>query len=323
MEVRIGDAVRFISEKMEGVVTGIVNAHTVNVYCEAYGFDIPAAVNDLVVIRSSFKNEERPAKETTTVAATQRLYLAFVPEKFNALPESRHELYLVNDTSLAVLFAVSLRGEQGDTGVAAGSCNPLSVAPVGNYALKELDAIKALRVQALFHQTGEHPPRPVVDVTVKVNAVTLCKSGAYRQAPRIGQMAWLRPLDESPEELDIDPRQLLQAKREKREERSEPPAHPQTADNVVEIDLHAESLLDTLAGMESKDILEYQLNVFHETLETYKLRRGQKIVFIHGKGDGVLKQRIRWELQTKYKRCNHQDASFKQYGYGATLVTIR
>ncbi|MFR5659868.1 MAG: Smr/MutS family protein [Butyricimonas faecihominis] len=67
----------------------------------------------------------------------------------------------------------------------------------------------------------------------------------------------------------------------------------------------------------------YQMDVFHKTLEQYKLRRGQKIVFIHGKGDGVLRQRILWELQTKYKRFNHQDASFKQYGYGATMVTIK
>ncbi len=75
--------------------------------------------------------------------------------------------------------------------------------------------------------------------------------------------------------------------------------------------------------MENKDILEYQLDVFRKTLEEYKLRKGKKIVFIHGKGDGVLRQRILWELQTRYKRFHHQDASFKQYGYGATLVTIK
>ena len=75
--------------------------------------------------------------------------------------------------------------------------------------------------------------------------------------------------------------------------------------------------------MDSKDILEYQLDIFHKTMEKYKLKRGQKIVFIHGKGEGVLRQRILWELQRKYKRHHHQDASFKQYGYGATLVTIK
>ena len=82
-------------------------------------------------------------------------------------------------------------------------------------------------------------------------------------------------------------------------------------------------VLETTAGMENKDILEYQLDIFRNTMEEYKLRKGQKLVFIHGKGEGVLRQRILWELQTKYKRHQHQDASFKQYGYGATLVTIK
>ena len=87
--------------------------------------------------------------------------------------------------------------------------------------------------------------------------------------------------------------------------------------------MHIDKLLDDTTGMGNKDMLDYQMDVFHKTLEQYKLRRGQKIVFIHGKGDGVLRQRILWELQTKYKRFNHQDASFKQYGYGATIVTIK
>ena len=92
---------------------------------------------------------------------------------------------------------------------------------------------------------------------------------------------------------------------------------------VVEIDLHCHELLETTAGMNNKDILEYQLEIFRKTMEEYKLRKGQKIIFIHGKGDGILRQRILWELQTKYKRHHHQDASFKQYGYGATMVTIK
>ena len=38
MNIRIGDIVRFISDKLEGKVTGIIDNNTVNVYCEEYGF---------------------------------------------------------------------------------------------------------------------------------------------------------------------------------------------------------------------------------------------------------------------------------------------
>ena len=50
---------------------------------------------------------------------------------------------------------------------------------------------------------------------------------------------------------------------------------------------------------------------------------GQKIVFIHGKGDGVLRKAIEKDLKTRYKQHYFQDASFREYGFGATMVTIK
>ena len=63
MNIRIGDIVRFISDKLEGKVTGIIDNNTVNVYCDEYGFEIPASVNNLVVIHSD-------SNTTKTVSAT-------------------------------------------------------------------------------------------------------------------------------------------------------------------------------------------------------------------------------------------------------------
>ena len=54
MNIRIGDIVRFISEKMEGKVTGIIDNTTVNIFVDDYGFEIPASTSDLVVIHSDF-----------------------------------------------------------------------------------------------------------------------------------------------------------------------------------------------------------------------------------------------------------------------------
>ena len=44
---------------------------------------------------------------------------------------------------------------------------------------------------------------------------------------------------------------------------------------------------------------------------------------IHGKGDGVLRKAIIDELKRKYSNCRYQDASFQEYGFGATMVTIK
>jgi dsDNA-specific endonuclease/ATPase MutS2 len=40
-------------------------------------------------------------------------------------------------------------------------------------------------------------------------------------------------------------------------------------------------------------------------------------------GNGVLKQEITKKLKSKYSKFNFQDASFKEYGYGATMVILR
>lgn len=90
----------------------------------------------------------------------------------------------------------------------------------------------------------------------------------------------------------------------------------------MEVDLHAEALLDTTIGMDNTAILKYQLEKFNEAMSAVLHKRGSKIVFIHGKGDGVLRNALIKELKTKYSQSKWQDASFKEYGYGATLVTV-
>ena len=58
-------------------------------------------------------------------------------------------------------------------------------------------------------------------------------------------------------------------------------------------------------------------------MDENKAKKGQKIVFIHGKGEGVLKKAILSDLKTRYSTMNYQDASFKEYGFGATMITIK
>ena len=96
-----------------------------------------------------------------------------------------------------------------------------------------------------------------------------------------------------------------------------------TVDNMLEVDLHATEILDTTAGMTATDIKDYQIEVFHRTMKEHLKNKGLRIVFIHGNGDGVLRRAILKELRTNYNNCLWQDASFQQYGFGATMVTIK
>ena len=93
-------------------------------------------------------------------------------------------------------------------------------------------------------------------------------------------------------------------------------------DDVIEVDLHISALLDNTAGLSNSVLLNTQLTEFRTVMERYKGKRGQRIVFIHGKGEGVLRDALLNELHHRYRSCTAQDASFREYGYGATMVTI-
>jgi hypothetical protein len=122
---------------------------------------------------------------------------------------------------------------------------------------------------------------------------------------------------------DISPEDIKQAMFQKEESgRPRIIKRPQVAE-VIEIDLHINELLDSTAGLSNGAMLQCQLDKFHEVLDENKNRKGQKIVFIHGKGEGVLRNEIEKLLKTRYKTYYFQDASFREYGFGATMVTIK
>jgi dsDNA-specific endonuclease/ATPase MutS2 len=91
---------------------------------------------------------------------------------------------------------------------------------------------------------------------------------------------------------------------------------------IREIDLHIHELLDQHEGMNPQEILDYQMDCFRKEMQKAIADRVKKIVFIHGKGNGSLKSELRRELKHKYRKHQFQDASFQQYGFGATMVYI-
>ena len=133
--------------------------------------------------------------------------------------------------------------------------------------------------------------------------------------------------DVLPRSFSVNPQELQKAMIEKndntRVERQQARVSKKSnVHEVIEVDLHAHELLETTSGMSAADIKEYQLGVFRKTLDAHIKHKGQRIVFIHGKGEGVLRNAMIQELKHKYKNCSFQDASFQQYGFGATMVIV-
>ena len=167
-----------------------------------------------------------------------------------------------------------------------------------------------------------------LDFLLKINPVKFYKLHSFIETDYFDEPCMLFDLVEMNEKrqlAEISPDEIREAMLQKAPEKSvtkrtfKKPAKKE----IIEVDLHIQVLLDTTAGMSNADMLNYQMDVFHKTLAENKNRKGQKIVFIHGKGEGVLRKEIEKELKTKYKNYYFQDASFREYGFGATMVTIR
>ena len=89
----------------------------------------------------------------------------------------------------------------------------------------------------------------------------------------------------------------------------------------LEIDLHIENITEHPYNLSNSQMLSLQLDYFQDTLEKAVKGHVKKLVFIHGVGNGVLRNSIRTLLK-RYEGLEFSDASYKKYGAGATEVRI-
>jgi CTP:phosphocholine cytidylyltransferase-like protein len=89
----------------------------------------------------------------------------------------------------------------------------------------------------------------------------------------------------------------------------------------MEVDLHINQLVKTTRGMSNYDILNIQMETAKRQLAFAMEKRIQKVVFIHGVGEGILKEELHY-LFKKYDNLKYYDADYQKYGLGATEVYI-
>lgn len=87
------------------------------------------------------------------------------------------------------------------------------------------------------------------------------------------------------------------------------------------IDLHIDKLIDSTKGMTNFDMLNLQVDTAKQQLEFAMRKRIQRVVFIHGVGEGVLKMELQ-SLFRRYDNLKYYEANPRQYGLGATEIYI-
>lgn len=348
MAIKIGDKVRFLSEVGGGTVTGFQGKDIVLVEDES-GFDIPMPVHECVVIETDNYNikkretKEVNKKEPETVVKPEinkvpsetregeklNVYLAFLPVDVKAINTTPFETYLVNDSNYYIYYTYSA-GENSNWILRShGVIEPNMKLFLEEFEKSSLNDLQRVNVQLIAFKVKPYTGKPAISVDLRLDVVKFYKIHTFKDTEFFEEPALIYDIvrnDIPARQMNISAEELQNALNEKKridKPVAEPIVKRKIRPEIIEIDLHIEQLIDTTAGMSNADILNYQLDTFRKVMDENIKFKGQKIVFIHGKGDGVLRKAILDELKKKYKGCQSQDASFREYGFGATMVTIK
>lgn len=353
--MKIGDKVRFLSETGGGIVAGFQGNNIVLVEDED-GFQIPVRTNDVVVVGTDDYNikidsvgkkdtkkdiENEPADRPVTFRAKPEerkggdvlsVYLAFVPIDSREITNTKFEAYIVNDSNYYINYSYTAAEGASWHLRSTGIIEPNTKLFIEEFDRETLNTLERVCVQLIAYKRDKtFMSKPPVDAQIRIDTVKFYKLHTFKENDFFEQPALLYTVIENDKvvrPLVIDAKKLKQEMTRKiSDDNKKPHVQParkqQDKDTPIVIDLHASELLETTSGLSAADILNHQLDVFRKTMDEYKSKIGTKLIFIHGKGEGVLRHAIIHELNYRYKRCPYQDASFQEYGYGATQVTIR
>lgn len=259
------------------------------------------------------------------------VYLAFVPEDIKAVSTTPFEAYLVNDSNYCMYYTYLSAEGKSWTVRSHGLIEPNTKLLLEEFEKSELNDRERAAVQLVaFKDNRSFAMKPAVNVEIRIDTVKFYKLHTFRQTDFFDTPALMYDVvknDAPAKQVYVSAEDLQDALMQKKT--ADAPSKPQTIvkrggkNEIIEVDLHIGELLDDTRGMSNSEILNYQLDKFREVMEQYKNKREQRIVFIHGKGDGVLRKALLDEMKRKYTACKTQDASFQEYGFGATMVTIK
>ena len=353
MQIKIGDTVRYLNAVGGGRVVRIVGDIA---YVDEDGFETPVLMRECVVVGPVTKNNNpvvvsKPSvkvqpsvkEEVHTVTSLPvvetkngdriNLVLGFEASDLKAISQSTFDGYVVNDSNYYIYVTVATRAAESNEWQLRydGLIEPNIQEFIGEFLREDLPAMDRIKVQFVaFKRDKDFDSKNPCSVELKVDTTKFAKLHCFRPNPYfdVPVIAFDIVCDDKATADPSADRQTLAALAA----HVQPPVRTKDRPRikkesqrkeVIEVDLHIDELVDTTAGLSSADMLDLQIERFCRVMDENLKHIGQKIVFIHGKGEGVLRQALMKELTHRYKGHDVQDASFREYGFGATQVTIR
>lgn len=360
-EFKIGDRVKFLNRTGGGIITKIISPLVVHVEEDGFDVPtltkeiILDHVDDKAgkIFTSEYKgefSEKEDSQSNELIVGNDNnvekiflsrkgqqmdkgVYLAFVPKDQVWILTQGFDVYLINNTDYYVLYSIALKQKDGffkgeDFGSLSGK---------ERVHLTELKPAQAEKwangtIQLLFHKDNDDKIFNPVSYQLKIRTGKFYKEGCFEHNDLVGEKAMVIPISTLKDnsvfvEKDQEKKLLEQIKIEKHD--IKPIEHKEVhffdkymvSRREAEVDLHIEELTEDESKMQAFEKFNIQMEHFRKCLDEAIKRNLDKIVFIHGVGQGTLKKSIEDELN-KYSFVHYFPASMQKYGVGATEVII-
>ncbi|HAF28478.1 MAG TPA: hypothetical protein DCG75_05460 [Bacteroidales bacterium] len=351
MNFRKGDRVKFLNDVGQGVIVRFQDEKIVIVLNDD-GFEIPVLIHELLRIEGDYVFKDK--EETISNQSTERsvkpnrvveekddleedglstdkqasVFFALVPKNQSDMINSDLDVYLINDSNFRVFYTISKKENDFQSLFAYGNLEDNTKVILESIQRDELNHFEEISFQLIFFRKGNYYLLNPLNRTWSVKPARFFKQSAFTENDFFHEKAFIYEL--TAEEINladhVSDSDIEKAKKEK--ERKEPHKQFKSSKSgndqeIEEIDLHIQELIDDHANLSNTEILDIQMSRFTTTLEGGILSGTRKMVFIHGIGNGRLKHEIIKTLDRKYPKLKYQDASFKEYGYGATMVILK
>lgn len=289
-----------------------------------------------------------------------QVHVAYLPVSYEHFGQSSYETYLINESNYHLLFTYSTTTSAGGYKLrSAGVLEPDMRVLVEEFEASEINDHAVSHFQFIAYKPERtYRSMPPVERQVRMDVVKLAKRHAFRENPFFDEDALVIPvleaydgsqqahaeepqpatsrsgalpqraikqkkLAETPQKASQKPTKQSVPQPQPERKQPEPTAAPAAPEQTIEkVGLEAERILPNATGMTRHEVLLYQLKNFRRELDKRLERRGSKVIFIHGAGQGVLHQLIINRIEQDYPMVQYRDVTFDGFPMGAIEVTI-
>ena len=292
---------------------------------------------DLPVVQNKpIKQEEFSRKKPLTYSSRvsqvrEGVYLAFVPEVQHLLISGNINIYIINHTKGDILFSLFLKNaEIGYSGRDYDTLNANSFIHLDNITREEINTWTNGIVQVLFHENKQTKILAPLTAEFKIQGIRFYKEDNYQSNYFFGERAFIYLLGEISHQPAVAQMQKDQpyegqdvvVKVAKVESKKELIENHKIDKDVAEVDLHISALRDDYSTMNKNEILKYQMDYCGRALENAMAKSYKSVIFIHGIGNGILRDAIIAYLHRNYPDIPYRKASFQNYGNGALELSL-